>query len=821
MLRTLFSIFIATLCGISWGGEEQLVSGAIDSIHYDKSNNQIQINGWTWEEGEKKTAQYFDISVRGTPGKILREAPHNNAPSGNLENKKFSIIAKFDQPIKGGLAEINLSATFTGNQKLLLRTADGSPSFLHIPKIYDRHWILLAIIVLTSLLACTRRFHEIINCIDAWANFHTKNIAAGIFLIFILLVSTGITGSSLRIPLEGPFGQAAIEAKGSNSRIFKLRPDRGDEWGVLTPNVLAQIHHNPPFPITNTHLGLEGQNMGVIGMTGVPIAQWAAIARPATWGYFLLPLRQAQAWQWQLPFWGCLLALWWLLNLWKPNLAGRNLALSFLFCIAPYAAAWSNWPLYATFFPVMALAIFINLSKTKKLLHGIYWGVCLGYVITAWVLVLYPPWIVSIGTLCALLCAGWLLDHRSSLQLRKAQAVGFLTSLIIAAVLLGSWWYDTKEALSTLQNTVYPGQRTTLTGGDNSLLWALRGYTNLESVTFGTGPWTNQPEISSYIWFPVVIVWLCVWGLIREKRSRWLLFGCSFFIAFYSYFVFLGIPSWLAKITQWGRVPTNRGDISLGLAFIVLLCLTTREWFSKPTSKMAAWINGYFIFIALTGSLWLVYANLLAMPVFVFPKNSLVYIAAILVATFFCVWWLIKGKTAGPICLLTVLFLISSIGFNPVSKAPKSIELSPQIKAMASDESGHLLRTLVVGGEGIGPLTLAAVGIPIVNGVLYYPHRTLWQQLELPEKYWATVNRYQHLGFTTGMPKNGDSYSVASPAMDWVSVIINPDIFDFNRTSAKRVTALEDQAIHLRKSPMLREIGTHKGLVWFSVQPAP
>ena len=810
MLRIFLTIFALTLHITPWAKDNNAAQGTIESMHYDSEKNQLHIGGLIEQENNAGRETTFEILAHGKTGVIL-----NKIRTG----KKFDLDVEFTSPLPGGLTEIQLTATSANGEKFRLPLADGSPPLVHVPKIYIRHWILLGFTVLAILLACTTNYQKFTNHLAKWTQHRVRIVTGGIILLYALLVSVGATGSSLRIALESPVGQAVSEATGSKARIFKLQASRGDEWGILMPNVLAQIHHTPPFPIINTNIGIEGQNMGVVGMTGVPIAQWAAIARPATWGYFFLPLRQAQSWQWQLPFWGCLLALWWLLNTLKPHSVGRNLALSGLFCVAPYAAAWSNWPLYFTLFPAVALTCFLKLCDSRKLTHAIFWGASIGYAFAAWVLTLYPPWIISIGTLCAFLCVGWILDRRSSMEISGSKLVGIATSLVVATAILGSWWLDTRDAIELMRNTVYPGQRTTLTGGTNGILWAFRGYTNPEAITFGGNtPWTNQPEISSYIWLPFAIGWLCIYGLMRERKNRWLLFSCTAFIAFYFNFAFIGIPEWLAHISQWGRVPTNRTDVSLGLAFIVLLCLTNQDWFNHPISKTNSRVRKGLMIITTAGSLYLVYIVLSTMPAFVFPKNSAIYTVSLIIFTTFCVWQLTQGRTAEPIALFFLFFLTASLGFNPITKAPKSIELTPEIKAMASDTAGQLQRTLFVNGEGMGPHFLAAVGLPMVNGVLSYPQSSLWEKLHLPNKDWPIVNRYQHLAFTTGIPSNNSSYSVSSPWMEWVVVTINPENFEFHLTGAQRVAAFEDQARHLRKSAMLKEIGKHKGLIWFSVE---
>lgn len=553
--------------------------------------------------------------------------------------------------------------------------------------------------------------------------------------------------------------------------------------------------------------------MGVIGMTGVPIAQLSAIARPATWGYFFLPLRNALAWQWQLPFWSCLLAVWWLMNLIKPESTGRNFALSFTFCIAPYAAAWSNWPLYAALFPCLGTAAAIKIAQSREWKKSIFWALFLGYSISAWILTLYPPWIVTTGTLLTLVMIGWLIDNKKSISIASHQITALFLTCIVIFIFIGSWWLDTSEAVNTLKNTVYPGQRTLLTGGDNGFLWAFRGYTNLESLTFGTGPWANQSEISSYFWLPAITIWLCIAGISRGKKHQWILLGCLLFIIFHCCFLFLGIPSWMAKITQWGRVPTNRGDLAMGLSFFLILSLASTGWLKTSKYK-----HQILLTISISTTAWLIQKELLELPVEVFPRNSPVYIISIIIIATLITFWIAKNHIGKSITLLWVTFFLSTIGFNPLSQSPKNLSPEKITKELASDEKGTPLRTLVIGGDGLGAQTLAASGIPTVNGIHYYPHKELWQSMELSKEDWQIVNRYQHLGFSTGTPSGKKSYSVSSAAMDQVSVIIDPLEFEFKKIGAQRVAALEDQAAILRQSSKIYEIGSHKGLVWFAVK---
>ena len=120
------------------------------------------------------------------------------------------------------------------------------------------------------------------------------------------------------------------------------------------------------------------------------------------------------------------------------------------------------------------------------------------------------------GTFFVLLTIGWVLDHRQELLFRKAQWLSFGVALLVVATLLGSWWIDTADAVEKIRSTTYPGARKALQGGEISWLWALRGYTNPETLTFGAGPHSNQSEISSYLLFPLPLL---VLALIYCRRS--------------------------------------------------------------------------------------------------------------------------------------------------------------------------------------------------------------------------------------------------------------------------------------------------------------
>jgi hypothetical protein len=698
-------------------------------------------------------------------------------------------------------------------------------AFTSIIRYKKRHIYILIGILIIIIAGFSSRFTSRCLEINKWVECNHKKIILGIAICFVILVTMGWTGSSWRILADSPAGLSFLKIEGGHRQLMGAPQEyRGDEWGVITPNALAQLNHTPPFPIVNTNIGLEGQNMGVIGMFGVPVKQWAALARPATWGYFLLPLKQAMSWQWQVQFWGCLSVLWWFLNTLRSNQSGRNLALAFSFCMAPYAAAWSNWPLYASIFPLLAFCLFATLLRTHRRWFAAALGIGLGWAIASWVLVLYPPWLVIVGSLCAALMVGWIIDNRSKLAWGVEQWLGIFLMLLVAGLLLGSWWHDTREAAAQLSATLYPGRRQTEQGGAASLFWSLRGYIGLEVIPHKLGPTVNKPEASSYFFVPLAIFLVTLLGCFQFRRDRIWGTWCALtvFIALYWWYSFIGFPVFLAEITKWGVMTTDRMDVGLGLAFVVMVALLdasgTGAWFGM--SRMAQWVIGGCLAVASAGLAWWVLAH---MPQDLLPSNTIIYHIAIALICAAIAWWLWQ-RQAQPVTLaLVVLGFASAFSFNPISRAPKAVTLSDQTRSFVISDKSYstYARTLVVDNNTLSAMALVAGNIPVVNGVLYYPHRSLWEAMKLPSDQWPVVNRYQHLTFEPDAEQTyGQPYRVITPNLDRVIVYINPKIFDYAATGAERVVTSQYNAKTVQNNPQLQRMGESGYYVWFRVLSA-
>lgn len=790
----------------------------VSSVRSD-SGTQVRVRGVI--SAEKASSVELKNSTPGATLESLVVTPRSQKDQFDFEfrvsSPRFSGGGYFPLAIEYEAAGTLHPLTFQSGQAL---TA-------HIEVIKARHWALLAIVLLTVALGFSKFFRQWCDLLGNAVERHQRKLAWGIGGLALLLVAWGWTGSSWHFLTTTYAGQSFVEARGSTWQWRKPQVDRWDEWGVITPSVLAQIHHEPRFPVVNTHIGPEGQNMGVIGMFGVPVAQWAAIARPATWGYFVLPLRHAMSWQWQIQFWGCLLAVWWLLNILRTGQAGRNLALSVVFCAAPYAAGWSNWSLYASMFPILAVCLTTHLLRSRRVTGAVVTGFALGWVLACWVLVLYPPWLVIMGSLCGLIMVGWLLDHRQELVWSRCQGWAALAALGTAALLLGSWWADTRDAVMQVQSTVYPGGRQAELGGNAPLFWSLRGYLGLEAFAHEIGPASSKPEVSSYFFVPLAMAATLIFGVLRSPRPRALWMCLTAFVIVYTWYAFVGFPLWLAQLSKWGVLTTNRMDLGLGFALVVLACLLWSSASGEVASDVRARLDKAPGFVhACVGGVLALSSAALAWWVLahsgadLMPHNPWPYRTSIIVMCAAMAWWMWRRQVVGLILSMLVVSIGTTLSYTPISKAPRAMELAADVRQFVSLENGaELARTLVVDEDSFPAMVLAAMGVPVINGALYHPHASMWRSMKLPDDQWPVVNRYQHLTF---IPRSDvDSalhYRVAAPRMDAVTVFFEPASFDFAQTGAKRVVVHENLASALERSPRLERLGSHRQSVWFRVK---
>lgn len=638
------------------------------------------------------------------------------------------------------------------------------------------------------------------------------SIAIGLIVaVFAGLIAIGMTGSSLKLLYDqAPF----IDSKTAHVALFQ-QPIRSDEWLVMTPLSIGQVNHQPAFPIINRNLGEDGQNMLVVGMAGVPVQHITLLAKPATWGFHLFDLKRALAWYWWFPLFGCLLALWWLFSLLIPGQWRLGLFLSLLFCLSPYLVAWSNWPAYAVFFPSIALCSSMLILRQKNRWWLAALGVLLGLSFAGFVLVLYPPWQVSLGCLYLAIAIGLVLRDRAEFRLDRAKIAAFFLASALAGLILWSWWIDAKPAIEVMLNTVYPGVRA-FTGGGMPLPELLRGFTNIGSMYKQEGATSNQSEIASFYYLFLPLAAAAGFRLGGERRSLYLMLPIALFAVYALLYMMHGVPPIIARMTFWERVPPYRADLALGLSYVLLcgLMLSNAKFGALNDEKKK--LLAYLVSLAWTA--------VVAYAISAHPKGELVGItpgvaAALLIAVFLSGFWLVIGDAKKFMAISLAMCAATTLPFHPLSFAPKKVEPLSDIGSMlvlSGNPASPYKRVLVLESQ-VPAMALMSVGIPTVNGVLYYPQVSLWRHLGVDKTKADVFNRYQHLLFSVGKPDAADGFVLDSPQGDVVRVTIDAERFDFGLTGAGLVLAPQGLSERLQQNQSIRFVRSNAAWSWFDV----
>ncbi|HEY9233181.1 MAG TPA: hypothetical protein VIS78_13590, partial [Blastocatellia bacterium] len=410
----------------------------------------------------------------------------------------------------------------------------------------------------------------------------------GVWLLFVLLVACGIHGSSTGVtaawwmpekPYTGylfaPAAPVQLQPSGNGAqtqRAFLMaapRVERWDELIIFTPYALSQLAQRPRFPVINTSIG-NGQNMLVV--PHAPVWHVVTLARPATWGFFLLGAQRGVAWFWWFQVFACFTALFLLLEIvfnkdWKLAAFG-----AFLFSSAAYVILWSQWPAHVTGFAALACwcAYHLCASKNQRTLVGC--AVLLGLSLPAFVMIMYPPWQValayfSVGLFAALFVRDRL--HRAMKERLGLRIICIALALMLAGGLTLAWLVACLPDLKIMADTIYPGRRVS-TGGDYSFAMIFKGVYNLFTNELEIPALKNPSEAASFYYlFPVVLLALPLSPRLRRELGvvGWALIA---YLAAMLFFVLVGLPEKVARITLISYMPSYRADLTIGLASIIL-----------------------------------------------------------------------------------------------------------------------------------------------------------------------------------------------------------------------------------------------------------
>lgn len=570
-----------------------------------------------------------------------------------------------------------------------------------------------------------------INVVSAFL-FRYRYIFAG--LVLILGVLLGISGSSIGMWAKSlPFGSD------TGLLLGVPRDSRTDEYALFTGMSFAQ-YYDPQGPWPYFGHVLRGATTDMFMVYGQPVADPSIVFRPFQIGYLFLGLERGLSFFWC----GRIVALFMASFEFGRLLTGdrRFLSLGFaaLVSFAPVVSWWFSINCFVEmliFLEVTILAFdkYFELN-TRVGRTGII--IVIGYSLCCFALTLYPAWEIPLAYVLISLVVGFLIPRRDIFIKRvKEDKAIILLSILVAALAMIAVALHSSQAISSVVNTDYPGQRLNLGGGDALLafrypLSAFLPYVPCNSLSNLVS--TSPDNLTSFFdFFPLGLI-LCFINYKFCRKIDFVSASLIVVILFLGLYCAIGFPVLLAKITLMGKSIPQRCFVVFSFANLILLF--------RELSKIQHSSNHFLFFVlpCLFASLLISYLCSLNERAFLSPMRLFVIFLLLFLA-----WFLIFSGHVNYFCGLCIaIAFVSGATVNPVQKGIDVVDSNPLIMEMRTIEADNSSAKWVAAVGWKSNLALFA-GVPTINTTNVYPNEDLWRVLDphgLHKKIW---NRYSHL----------------------------------------------------------------------------
>lgn len=404
--------------------------------------------------------------------------------------------------------------------------------------------------------------------------FDYKTILFFAVLVSIFLFASffNINGSSV-----GMWNKIFIQKEDTQIIFGTPKAIRSDEWLLHTPAILSQCNSTPGFPTENYSLG--GYKAPLI--MNVPVKHFSTFFRPQFWPFFLADTERAFAFYWNMKMVFLAGGVFILLMLLLEN----NFILSVFGALWIYFSGYMQWwysspqlwPELVGCFALFTAAFITSITSGKKM---VIVAASVIFIVSFFnfVVILYPPHQVPLVYLSFFIVLGVLLPKWKmvfpELLKNHFRLICIILTFVSTAALLILFYNDAKQTLEVLANTVYPGHRR-VTGGEMSIAEIFNGFLGI-FMSDKNFPeiWGNICESSNFfLLFPVPLM-LMGWKWFQQKKVNFLEILLALYIIIILVWMILGFPQPVARISLFNRVTEGRAVLSLGIASIILTCLS-------------------------------------------------------------------------------------------------------------------------------------------------------------------------------------------------------------------------------------------------------
>ena len=508
-------------------------------------------------------------------------------------------------------------------------------------------------------------------------------------------------------------------------------------------------------------------------------------------GLFFLGAQRGLAWYWWFQVFSCFTALYLLFEI---ILKGHRLIAAFgafWFCASAYVVCWSLWPAQLAFHGALACLAAYHLMASDNRIVQIVSATLLGLSLAGFVIIIYPPWQVPLGYLFASVFAGLFIRdklYRSFRPLQLSRVIYLAGGLLLAGVLVYSFLTVCIPDLRLMSNTVYPGKRVSL-GGEYPFAMLFKGMYNLETIYWTPQGLINQSESASfYYFFPALLFAVCLSKRFRKSFGviEWLLVT---YIVGMTFFMLVGLPDKLARLTLLSYAPAYRADVGLGLASIIL-CVYALASVKEIVEGDSKW-EQLVPWIASAGMtlMFLVHGLFLLRRVDGYPAPGKIMFISLLIG--FLSYCLLAARVR-IFCVVSMILIVATTAFfNPLSTNLDHLYKSELAQQITRLNKASPDRPLWLCYGGVQPGTLVTIlGGRSLSATHWPPQLSLWHAFDTTHVFEPLYNRYAQVTLVYARDENKVSFF--SRQEDALDVHISPKNPVVREMGARYVLALGD-----------------------------
>ncbi len=541
------------------------------------------------------------------------------------------------------------------------------------------------------------------------------------------------------------------------------RAIRSDEWNVNTPLAISQGIGANKYSYYNDKL--RGTTTDMFSIVGTPVLDIILLGKPFNIGYILFGVAKGVSFYW----YGKIIALMLVSFEFFMVVTNKKKLLSMFGMILVLFSAATQWwnSTEVVMWGLLALVLFDKFMLSEKYKVKIACATGIFLCAVAYIFILYPAWQLSyayvyVALLIWVLCKNW-----------KKYKINWKDILIVVLVILAiagvcfRYYSLSKDTLTAVMNTDYPGERFELGGLGKGILFS---YVYSFFLPYQRGM-QNPCEISgmtSLYPIPMIIAFIyLIRNKDRKKHFSFLIPLLVVSIAF-SFWALTATNEIFAKLTLLYMVPSQRLAIPLGLIQIILLIYLMAN--IKKEDKIVN--NNIAKIVAVILSVIILSIAIQTAPPEIMGNLRSFICGLLLLAQIYLVFTLNNENSKKWLMIILIpISIITGATVNPIQKGISVITEKPvskkiqQIVENDSQNNMWLVDAL--------PNYAVANGARVLNSVNSYPNFEFYEKLlkEDFEENRKIYNRYAHVMFTI----TNEESSVELLSQDSLLAKINPN----------------------------------------------